>query len=72
MWLVQLYRSGDVGPFFQGQVHDFEKVKAKIRENRSPDVIIRVIGPDDAPHDQIRELIELGATQTFSEPLGWQ
>lgn len=65
VWQIQFYRPSDLAPFYQGSVHGIEGVKKAIRLNKRDGIITRVIGPIDAPQNEIEELRTLGATQTF-------
>lgn len=67
-WAVQFYKPSDIAPYYQGTLSGFIAVKDAIKRYRSPDCIIRVIGPIDASAEELAELQTLGATQTFPPP----
>jgi hypothetical protein len=69
-WFLQAYRANETGPFWQGQLHDFQDVLAKTKgfilpRKPRPEVIVRIIGPNDATREQLDALIDLGAAQTW-------
>jgi hypothetical protein len=64
-WIVQAYKADQIASFWEAEIQDFEVVIAKIKNFVGPQVVVRIIGPDDATREQLDQLRALGATPTW-------